>query len=543
MNALSLSIWMVAALAGVALLIGALVGWLAGGAAARRGVQEALRQQVDEAKAQALHMARAEAEAALQPQIATAQERARGLEQERNGLRSELQTLRTQADGRRDELETASNERAQLAERAERVPTLEGELARLRDTHELLRDEESKLRTEVAELNTRMEVQRQEAAKLQALQRDQAQEKLALLQEAREALSNQFKTLANDILEEKSKRFVEQNQASLGALLDPLRTRLADFQGRVELFYDTEGKQRSALSQQVTQLMELNQLLGAEARNLTQALKGSSKTQGNWGELILERVLEASGLRRGIEYHVQQSHTREDGSRAQPDVIIHLPEERKLVVDAKVSLLAYEEWVRAETDEARSAAQRRHLASIRAHIDGLSGKRYEQLYSLKSLDFVLMFVPIEPAFMLAISADDQLFMDAWARNVLLVSPSTLLFVVRTVAHLWRQEAQSRNAQDIARRGAELYDKLAAFVADLERVGKSLDNAQAAYGDAFKKLKSGNGNAIRQAEMLKALGVKPTKVFSTAALEGALPDAGPQEAAPGLPVPGAAGDLL
>ena len=311
MSDFSLNIWLAAALAGVALPVGVLIGWLAGGASARRALQETLRQQVDEAKAQALHMARAEAEAALQPQIATAQERARGLEQERNGLRSELQTLRTQADGRRDELETASNERAQLAERAERVPTLEGELARLRDTHELLRDEESKLRTEVAELNTRMEVQRQEAAKLQALQREQAEEKLALLQEAREALSNQFKTLANDILEEKSKRFVEQNQASLEALLDPLRTRLADFQGRVELFYDTEGKQRSALSQQVTQLMELNQLLGAEARNLTQALKGSSKAQGNWGELILERVLEASGLRRGIEYHVQQSHTRD----------------------------------------------------------------------------------------------------------------------------------------------------------------------------------------------------------------------------------------
>ncbi|RZL63562.1 MAG: DNA recombination protein RmuC [Variovorax sp.] len=525
---------------GVALLIGLLAGWLLGGAGARRAQQEALRQQVDEARAQALQMARDQAEATLRPQIATADERARGLAQERDGLRAELHALRMQADALRDALDKESNGRAQLAERAERVPVLDAELTRLRIAHQAARDDAGALRTQIGELNTRMDAERQEAEKLQRLQREQTAAQLQQLVEAREVMANQFKALANDILEEKSKRFAEQNQVSLGTLLDPLRMRLADFQGKVELFYDTEGKQRSALSQQVTQLMELNQLLGAEARNLTQALKGSSKTQGNWGELILERVLEASGLRRGIEYHVQQSHTREDGSRAQPDVIIHLPEDRKLVVDAKVSLLAYEECVGAETDELRAAAQRRHLASIRSHIEGLSGKRYEQLYSLKSLDFVLMFVPIEPAFMLAISADDQLFMDAWSRNVLLVSPSTLLFVVRTVAHLWRQEAQSRNAQDIAKRGAELYDKLAAFVGDLERVGKALDNAQGAYKDAFNKFTDGKGNAIRQAEMLKSLGVKPTKAFSAAALDAALPlegeGAAPESPAPGLPAP-------
>ncbi|WP_256735004.1 DNA recombination protein RmuC [Variovorax sp. dw_954] len=530
--------WMVpAALAAVALLVGLLAGWLFGGASARRSAQESLKEQVDEARAQALQMATAEAEGNLRPQIAVAQERARGVEQELGTLHAEFADLRAQSDDWRDALDNVRDERAQLAERAERVPVLEQALMQERHAHDALRNEASALRTQVAELKTQMEADRHEAGQLQALQRAQAEEKLAYLHEAREALANQFKALANDILEEKSKRFVEQNQTSLGALLDPLRMRLADFQGRVEQFYDTEGKQRSALAQQVTQLMELNQLLGAEARNLTQALKGSSKTQGNWGELILERVLEASGLRRGVEYHVQQSHTREDGSRAQPDVIIHLPEDRKLVVDAKVSLLAYEECVSAESDEQRHSAQRRHLASIRTHIDGLSSKRYEQLYSLKSLDFVLMFVPIEPAFMLAVSADDQLFMDAWARNVLLVSPSTLLFVVRTVAHLWRQEQQSRNAQDIAKRGAELYDKLAAFVGDLERVGKSLDQAQAAYGEAFKKFKSGNGNAIRQAEMLRALGVKPTKSFSAATLDAAIPEAGLEASEPGLPLIG------
>ncbi len=539
MNDPSLNLWIALALAGVALLIGLLAGGLLGGARARRGQDDVLRQQVDTARAQALQLARSDAEATLRPQIATADERARGLEIERNGLRGELQALRTQGDGWRDAFDTESNVRAQLAERAERVPLLDDELARLRSAHEAVRAEAGRLREQIAGLNTRMEAERQEAGKLQLLQRQQADEKLALLQEAREALGNQFRTLANDILEEKSKRFAEQNQASLGTLLEPLRLRLSDFQQRVDSYYDAEGKQRSALSEQVRQLAALNQAMSADARNLTSALKGSSKTQGNWGELILERVLEASGLRRDLHYHVQASQMREDGSRAQPDVVIDLPGERKLVVDAKVSLLAYEECVSAEDDELRRGAQKRHVQSVRAHIEGLSRKRYEDLYGLKSLDFVLMFVPIEPAFMLAISADEQLFMEAWERNVLLVSPSTLLFVVRTVAHLWRQEDQGRNAQQIAERGRALYDKLADFVKDLEGVGGSLKAAQGAYDKAYNKLAGGKGNAIRQAEMLIDLGVKSDKGFSAAALElsrgddGALP--APQ-AATRAPVP-------
>lgn len=361
--------------------------------------------------------------------------------------------------------------------------------------------------TQLMELTTKLDAERQ-----------QSQEKLTLLLEAKEALSNQFKSLASDILEEKSKRFAEQNQTSLGQLLDPLKLRLQEFQGKVELFYDAEGKQRSALSQQVTQLLDLNKTLSDDAKNLTLALKGSSKSQGNWGELILERVLEASGLRKGEEYDVQENHTREDGSRAQPDVVIHLPEERHLIVDAKVSLSAYEEFASAEDEVTRQGALRKHLDSIRGHIKGLSERNYQVLYGLKSLDFVLMFVPIEPAFMLGVTQDNKLFMDAWAKNVLLVSPSTLLFVVRTVAHLWRQEAQSRNAQEIAKRGAELYDRLSSFVSDLEKVGDRLKQAQDSYNDAFAKLTTNKGNVIRQAEMLKALGVKPTKSMPAGLLE-------------------------
>lgn len=324
--------------------------------------------------------------------------------------------------------------------------------------------------------------------------------------------------MASDILEEKSKRFAEQNQETLGQLLTPLRNQLSEFKGKVEEVYVQEGKDRSALSEQVKQLVGLNQALSEDAKNLTRALKGEAKTQGNWGELVLERVLEASGLRKGHEYVVQDSQVREDGSRAQPDVVIYLPEERRLVVDAKVSLVAYEQHISAESDEDRALSVRRHLDSVRAHIKGLSDKKYQALYGLQSLDFVLMFVPVEPAFMMAVTHDSNLFMEAWDRNVLLVSPSTLLFVVRTVAHLWRQEAQSRNAQDIAKRGAELYERLHDFVKDLETVGNRLSQAREAYDSAHKRLATGKGNVIRQAEMLRELGVKPTKTLAVTLIE-------------------------
>lgn len=361
--------------------------------------------------------------------------------------------------------------------------------------------------TELAESRTRLESETRTGA-----------EKLALLTEAKKALSDQFETLASGILEDKSKRFTEQNLANLTALLTPLRERIAEFQTKVEDVYVKEGKDRSALAEQVRQLMELNQNLSEDAKNLTRALRGSSKAQGSWGELVLERVLEASGLRNGEEYTVQGSITREDGKRALPDVVIHLPADRNLVIDAKVSLLAYEEFMQAEEEAARLGATKRHLDSVRTHIKGLSERNYQTLYGLKSLDFVLLFVPIEPAFMLAITGDRELFMDAWKRNVLLVSPSTLLFVVRTVAHLWRQEAQTRNAQEIAKRGSELYDKFVGFVEDMAGLGTRLTQAQREYDQAYGKLVGGRGNLVGQAEKLKELGVRPTKSHEASLLD-------------------------
>ena len=413
----------------------------------------------------------------------------------------------------RQRIEAIEGERRALHEE---VAQLRGELAhragleeRLAETKQHLAEVQARWQQALEESRGLAERQAALAQELEA-ERRAAAEKLRLLEDARQQLSEQFKNLANDILEEKSRRFTEQNQNELGALLEPLKLRLAEFQRKVEEAYVNEGKDRSALAEQVRQLMALNQTLSQEARQLTQALKGSSKTQGTWGELVLERVLEASGLRRGEEYEVQVAHTDGEGRRQQPDVVIRLPEGRHLVIDAKVSLNAYEAYVAAENDGERQGALKRHLDSVRSHLKGLSQKRYEQLYGVSSLDFVLLFVPIEPAFMLAVTHDKDLFMDAWQRNVLLVSPSTLLFVVRTVAHLWRQEQQNRNAQEIAKRGAELYDKLAAFVEDLVALGQRLDQARTEYDKAMNKLKDGRGNLLRRAESLRELGVKPGK---------------------------------
>lgn len=403
---------------------------------------------------------------------------------------------------------------AELARLDERLQAASGELAQARQQLGQREGEQGLLRDELAQ--ARITLARLEADL--AAERRQAGEKLTLLQEARAQLTHQFQSLAQEILEEKSKRFSEQNQSALGQLLEPLKTRLQEFQGKVETAYVSESKDRSALAEQVRQLMGLNQQLNQRAGDLTRALTTQNKAQGNWGELVLERVLEASGLRKGEEYEVQESHTREDGTRAQPDVVVHLPEGRHLVIDSKVSLNAYLDHVNADDELQRDAALKRHLESVRAHIKGLSEKRYQDLYGLQSLDFVLMFIPVEPAFMVATSQDGQLWQDAWSRNVLLVSPSTLLFVVRTVAHLWRQERQARNAQDIARRGAELYDKFVGFVESLEQVGTRLQQAQKAYDDAHKRLSSGRGSLARQAEMLRDLGVKPSKQLPDALLD-------------------------
>jgi len=349
-------------------------------------------------------------------------------------------------------------------------------------------------------------------------ERKQGLGRIESLNEAKEALTNQFKNLANEILEDKSKRFTEQNAASLDALLKPLQTKLTEFKEQVSNTYGNEARERHALKSEIERLANLNLKMSDETRSLTQALKGDSKVQGNWGELVLESILESSGLRKGEEYVVQDSHTQSDGSRLQPDVVIKLPEGRSLVVDSKVSITAYARH--AETSDEKTAEQElaAHIQSLRQHIQGLSGKNYSSLYGIGSVDFVLMFVPIEPAFLLALKTTPNLYQEALAKNIVLVCPSTLMATLRTVAHLWRQDHQNRNALEIAKQCGNLYDKFVGFVDDLEKLGQRLDQAQTSYHDAFNKLKTGKGNLIRSAEKVRELGVKPSKNLAAPLIE-------------------------
>ncbi len=349
-------------------------------------------------------------------------------------------------------------------------------------------------------------------------ERKQGLGRIESLNEAKEALTSQFKNLANEILEDKSKRFTEQNAASLDALLKPLQTKLTEFKEQVNNSYGNEARERFALKSEIERLANLNLRMSDETRSLTQALKGDSKVQGNWGELVLESILESSGLRKGEEYMVQDSHTQSDGSRLQPDVVIKLPEGRSLVVDSKVSITAYARYAETTDPDTAERELAAHIQSLRQHIQGLSGKNYSSLYGVGSVDFVLMFVPIEPAFLLALKTAPNLYQEALAKNIVLVCPSTLMATLRTVAHLWRQDHQNRNALEIAKQCGSLYDKFVGFVDDLEKLGQRLDQAQTSYHDAFNKLKTGKGNLIRSAEKVRELGVKPSKNLSAPLIE-------------------------
>ena len=345
-------------------------------------------------------------------------------------------------------------------------------------------------------------------------ERKQVQNRIESLNEAKEALTNQFKNLANEILEDKSRKFTEQNAQQLDILLKPLQTKLTEFKEQVSNSYDQESRERFALKNEIERLANLNLKMSDEARSLTNALKGDSKIQGNWGELVLESILESSGLRKGEEYLVQDSHTQADGGRLQPDVIVKLPEGRHLVIDSKVSITAYARHTEAGDDAIAKQELLAHIQSIRQHIQGLSAKNYSGIADLSTVDFVLMFIPIEPAFLSALKAAPNLYQEALAKNIVLVCPSTLMATLRTVAHLWRQDQQNKNAMEIARQCANLYDKFVGFVEDLEQIGKRLDQAQSSYHDAFNKLKSGKGNLIKAAERVKELGVKPNKVIAS-----------------------------
>jgi DNA recombination protein RmuC len=336
-----------------------------------------------------------------------------------------------------------------------------------------------------------------------------ATEKLELLNNAREELSNQFKSLANNIFEEKTERFDKKSKVTLDGALNPIKEQLADFKKKVEDVYDKESKERVSLLHELGHLKTLNQQMSKDALNLTNALKGDNKAQGNWGEVILERVLEESGLHKGREYDTQVSLQSEQG-RSQPDVVVHLPENKDLVIDSKVSLVDYERYCNHEDEATRKQALKDHVASVRNHIKGLSIKNYEGLEGIRTLDFVLIFIPIESAFMAAFEHDQAMFRDAYEKNIIVVGPTTLLATLRTIQSIWRYERQNKNAEEIARQAGAMHDKLVGFIHDMDKISIQLKRATEAHGDAMNKLSTGKGNLVTSTKRLEKLGAKVKK---------------------------------
>lgn len=391
-------------------------------------------------------------------------------------------------------------ERIKLLE--EDKQSLQSEIKQEREKTEKLTSENSSLKSDYSNLQEKLNEQKAEIEELQ------------------QKFVKEFENLANKIFEEKSAKFTEQNKEKISEILNPLKEKISEFEKKVEESSKESIKGHSSLKEQLEMLRQMNQQITQEAKNLTEALKGQSKTQGNWGEFILESILEKSGLVKGREYFVQESLVTEAGKRFQPDVIINLPENKSIIIDSKVSLVAYERYISAEDEDEKAKALRDHIISIRSHLKNLSSKNYQTLYQLNSLDFVLMFMPIEPAFALAVQEDPNLFNDAFEMNIVIVSPSTLLATLRTIASIWRQENQNKNALEIAKQAGALYDKFVSFYNDLIDVGKKLDAAKDSYEEAMKKVHDGRGNLIAGVEKMKSLGAKASKSLPPAALNRA-----------------------
>ncbi|WP_345954162.1 DNA recombination protein RmuC [Mucilaginibacter sp. PAMB04168] len=378
---------------------------------------------------------------------------------------------------------------------------------------QLLKEENGKLtdqllfeRQELAQANQALESTRS----FYKAQQEKLQEQKAEIEQIRQHFQREFENVAERLLKEKSREFLDVNKANLDHILNPLKENIKTFEEKVEKVYNMEAADRNTLKGVITQLMELNKQISSEAQNLTKALKGDTKKQGNWGEFILERVLERSGLVKDREYRLQASHQAQDGTRFQPDVIIDLPDDKHLVIDSKVSLIAYERLVNCETEEERKLHAKAHVESLRNHVHGLSAKNYHDLQKINSPDFVLLFVPIESSFSFAVQLDADLFNDAWDKRVVIVSPSTLLATLRTIASMWKQEHQNRNVMEIARLSGDMYDKFVGFLTDMDSIGRNLKQSQDAYDKAINKLSDGRGNLTITAEKIKKLGAKANK---------------------------------
>lgn len=403
-------------------------------------------------------------------------------------------------------------DKAALSAELKRLPELSAELDNARRRADELAQQYARLETDHVGVKTRAHEQLQAAS-----------EKIALLEQAELRLSKEFENLANRIFEDKQKKFNETSKSGVEALLNPVRQQLSDFRKKVEDIYDTENRDRASLRAEITQLKTLNERISGDALNLTKALTGDSKVRGNWGEIQLERLLEQSGLVKGREYEVQGSFKSVDGQRFQPDVVVHLPERKDVIIDSKVSLVAYEQYHAHVEDEQRKQHSRAHIASLRAHINGLSAKNYDELIGVNSLDLVIMFVPIEPALLLALEHEPALYEEAFKKRILMVSPSTLMGTLQIIHNIWRYEQQNRNTLEIAAQAGNLYDAFVNFAESLDKIGVALDKAQAEYQTAHKRLISGRGNLVTRTEKLRILGIKTKKAMAEKLLEAAEQD--------------------
>ncbi|MDN2479836.1 DNA recombination protein RmuC [Vibrio agarivorans] len=446
-----------------------------------------------------------EQELALKSQLFNAE--TQQLKQSLASSQQELDELDIERDKAAHELKQTHGKMMAMLEKLRHFDALRQEREQYARDLDSMREHKSELEASLRE----QEARHQQESKAN-------QEKVQLLEQAEERLKQQFEQLANQVFESKTAKVDQQNKISLEGLLLPLKEQLEGFKKQVNDSFTVEAKERHTLVHELHKLQQLNERMTQEAVNLTNALKGDNKQQGNWGEVVLARVLAESGLREGHEYTTQTSYKNESGKRYQPDVIVNLPQRKQVIIDAKMTLVAYERYFNAQDDSERNSALSEHLLSVRGHIKGLGQKDYHQLQGIESLDYVLMFIPVEPAFQVAIEADPSLVSDAFDNNILLVSPTTLLVALRTIDNLWRNDRQNQNAKLIAERAGKLYDKLRLFVDDMEGLGGALDKANQQYQGAMNKLATGRGNAIRQAESFKQLGVEIKRPISPALAE-------------------------
>ncbi len=477
---------------------------------------------------------------------ALARERAIAAERARDAGGTELQSLRNGLEAARLE---ANREQVKAAGLAQSVDSLEKQLAGLRERErqaeatafalaEKLRSELGASERECVRVKAELTAERELGLERLENARKAEEERKQLFAGARADMANSFEKLAAEILEDKSRRFTDHNKTNIELLLHPLREKLGDFQGKVETLHQDGLIGRTELRTQIEALRGMNEKLSVDANNLVRALKGSSKQQGDWGELILIDMLKEAGLQQGQQFHVQASFANEEGRQSRPDVILNLPGEKHLVIDSKVSLVSYTEYCACDEEQNRKALLDQHARSLRAHIDGLSRKAYQTLHQLQSIDFMVMFVPIEPAYLLALAHDGSLWRHAWNKDVLLVSPGTLFPVIRTIAHIWQQERQTKNVEEILRHAGGLYDKVAIFAESFEDVGKKLDTARGAYDKAFGQLKTGSGHVLGRISKLKSLGLKTSRkmpaAFQADDERDEIEDSGDREARPKLP---------